>query len=530
MLKSILSAVMIALLSSASHHSFSQTVISDTIISGLYQFEGLYHISGEVLFDENSELHFSESSEFIIEDSTYLSIFGELSYASDYDSVTIKGLTTDLTSVEIHFFGQNTDSIELRNWRIGDILLRPQVQYPDSLAVLNFHDYKYLAFDNVDIENCGVVQVDDNVLTRTFGALMMDNASKISINNSILKKCQSSSTGGALTICNSDSIFLSHMRFYENIGIDSASAGNRILYSGQGSSCSVDISNKYLEVNSGVFAFDTNSVTATYLSANTTVVDNCIFYASGNIGLLSQASVSNMITIRSSSFIECNKGVAGGPNIIMEDCIFKNAFRPNFIQKYGYAMNYSIAVPRFESKNVYYFSESDCIDCGNGFISYDNFEDVLDTLSVSQIDGYSIFGIFPSVEGLLIDQSSKPCSSTELDILSQSRCVGSAPDIGAVELQQTVSVAEINEGEIFSLYPNPTSDQLFVESISDWDALSASLIDLTGRVHALSIENVSGNLKLLRIPEGLSPGIYVVMLTDEDGLRRIGKVLVKQNW
>jgi hypothetical protein len=528
-LKLITSAVVFIFLSTTAHFLLAQTILSDTLINDQFVFRGEYSLHGNVTFGVESELHFTGGTEILLLDSTCLNVFGSISYAADFDTVSvINSQGVSLSAIEIHFYGQVGHSIALLNWTIADILLRPQVQYPDSLAILNFHNYEYLTLDNVKVDNCGIVQVDDNAITRTFGALVMNNIDKVSIKNSTFNKCHSSNTGGALTICNSDSIYLLSSRFYNNVGIDSAETGQRLLFWGQGSSCSVDISNKYLEVNSCVFAFNRESVTTTYFSANNTIIDGCIFYDNSRSSLLSQASVQNNTLVQNTSFVDCVTGIIGGPNIIAENCVIQNRIQRDF-RNFGFAVNYSLGAPQFESKNVYFLAENECRGCGDGFIPYDNFEDVFDTLSVSQIDGYLFLGLVPSVDGLLVDESSKPCSSSELDILLESRCIGSAPDIGAVELQQTVSVEEVIEEDVFSLYPNPTSDQLYIESLLEWDAKSALIIDVSGKAYPLSIESVSGKLKLLSIPEGLSPGLYIVTLTGQDEVRRIGKVLVKHN-
>ncbi|MFK8056114.1 MAG: T9SS type A sorting domain-containing protein [Saprospiraceae bacterium] len=527
----ILRAVLVAtFVANTAHFALAQTVLSDTTVSGGYVFSGQYILSGDIVFDANSDLHFSSGTNFLISDSTYISVLGHISYASDYDSVSVRSQESGLSSVEFHFEGQAEDSIELRNWSVSDLLLEAQDVYPDSLAVFNFRNYRELIFKNVKVSKSGVIQVDDNAITNTFGAVMMDNIERISIGNSIFSECQSSSTGGALTVCNSDSIFLGSSRFYKNIAIDSAEGGGRIIYTGQGASSSIDISNKYLEVSKCVFAFNRKTITTAYFSANNTIVDGCIFYDNLRNDLLSQASISNVTTIRSSSFIDCEAGVVGGRNIVLEDCIIKNKFQPRSLDPYGYAMNYSIGVPRFESRNVYFYSGSICFRCGDGFIPYDNFEDVLDTLSISQIDGYSFLGVFPSLVGLLVDESSQPCSSSELDVLLGTRCIGSAPDIGAIERQQTVAVEEVDVATDFTLYPNPTSAHLYVSTAQAWEVKKATLTDLSGRQWPLQIDRIDEYTNLLLLPTGLRAGAYVVKVFDATGSPRTGKVIISHNW
>lgn len=529
MLKFLFCAVAFIFLSATAHFSHAQTNLADTIINDLYVFSGEYQLSGNVFFGREAVLEFSLGTEISVSDSTCLTVLGKVIYASDYDSVSIRRLTPDLTSVKLQFIGQVEDSLELRNWSIADLLLQALEIYPDSLAVLNFSGYSNLKLDNFKINRSGVIQVSDNAITKTFGAMMMDNISRISISNSFFSGCQSSNTGGALTICNSDSIFLHSSRFYENVAIDSAEGGGRVLYWGQGSSCSVDISNKYLNVRKCVFAFDKESITATYLSAQNTFIDNSIFYKSSYISLLTQASNTNRTTITSSSFLHCANAISGGANLLMQNCVVSNDTIP-ILNGLGRSVEFFVNIPpRYVSSNVYYPRNANCVRCGTGFIPYDPSDDVLNEAISFQLDGYEFKGVFPLQNGLLFNQSANLCDPHEMDVFGEQRCVFSAPDIGAVELQQTVSVEEVLADE-FNLYPNPASEHLYIQSATPWEASEFFLVNVTGRQIPLRAAAINENTNALIIPKSLASGIYLVFVLDAKGVRKVGKVVIALSW
>ncbi|MFK8056111.1 MAG: T9SS type A sorting domain-containing protein [Saprospiraceae bacterium] len=530
MFKFLISAVAFIFLSATAQFSDAQTILSDTTINDQFVFNGKYDLYGNVTFGSEAELHFSKGTEISLSDSTYFTVLGSISYASDYDSVSVRSQVTDLSSVEVHFFGHDEDSIKLHDWRISDLLLRPQVVYSDSLAVINFHNYRFVDLQRFNINNCGVVQVNDNALSKTFGAVMLDSIAMLSIENSVFSKCHSSNNGGAITICNSDSIYITSSRFYENVGIDSAMTAGRILYWGQGSSCSIDISNRYLEVNKCIFAFNKETVTTTYFSANRSIINGSLFYDNSRVSLLTQASVSNTTTITSSSFLHSDNAISGGANLQMKDCVISNDTIP-ILNRLGRSVEFFVNIPpRFESSNVYYPRGAECVRCGNGFLPYNESDEVLDENSSFELDGYVFEGVFPKVNGLLLDVSMAACFTGETDVFGGTRCIGSAPDIGAVERQQTVAVEEVDVATDFTLYPNPTSAHLYVSTTQAWEVKVATLTDLSGRQWPLQIDRIDEYTNLLLLPTGLRAGAYVVKVFDATRSPRTGKVIISQSW
>lgn len=78
----------------------------------------------------------------------------------------------------------------------------------------------------------------------------------------------------------------------------------------------------------------------------------------------------------------------------------------------------------------------------------------------------------------------------------------------------------------FAIHPNPSSETVFVTLNNSSETISKiQVIDMLGKIVITSLD-VNSNQKLLAI-ESVSPGIYLVEVTSENGLKAVKKLIVK---
>jgi hypothetical protein len=76
-----------------------------------------------------------------------------------------------------------------------------------------------------------------------------------------------------------------------------------------------------------------------------------------------------------------------------------------------------------------------------------------------------------------------------------------------------------------SVYPNPAKDKINIEAYFSDQALSASIYDLDGRtVLATALVNGTNTISL----SSITTGVYVLKITDGNGLSRISKLSIER--
>ena len=110
-----------------------------------------------------------------------------------------------------------------------------------------------------------------------------------------------------------------------------------------------------------------------------------------------------------------------------------------------------------------------------------------------------------------------PSTFSPKDLVGKSRKNGKI-DIGAYEFDGNTALNDLNVAEIL-VYPNPTNDKLFINSINP--VSSVKLYSIDGRL-VLSIENKQLTSLFLNL-NTLNKGIYILQLDDKNSTRIILK-------
>jgi len=92
------------------------------------------------------------------------------------------------------------------------------------------------------------------------------------------------------------------------------------------------------------------------------------------------------------------------------------------------------------------------------------------------------------------------------DLSDKSRIEETTIDIGAFELQPTLSISDINEGKSITIYPNPVKDILNLKTQEK--ILKVEIISLEGK--KIVSKNMTGEMKLDL--KSLSKGIYLIQI------------------
>lgn len=116
-----------------------------------------------------------------------------------------------------------------------------------------------------------------------------------------------------------------------------------------------------------------------------------------------------------------------------------------------------------------------------------------------------------------------------IDLLGNTRVQNSVIDIGAIEGASSLNgILVANPTPQFVIYPNPTSNILFIESSDLVKSIGCNveITDMLGQV--IYSSSIFQKTNRIMLPESIIPGFYLISVEDETGNRiTVKKVVVK---
>lgn len=96
-----------------------------------------------------------------------------------------------------------------------------------------------------------------------------------------------------------------------------------------------------------------------------------------------------------------------------------------------------------------------------------------------------------------------------------------APEAVVSNMSETIKAKAEQDSRKFGMYPNPVTDQLFIESESFNEIKNVQLLTVEGK----SVYQSTASVKQVDV-SGIPAGSYMIVITDKDGLKHSKKVLI----
>ena len=385
-------------------------------------------------------------------------------------------------------------------------------------------------FNGGNANGIGDLTFSSQIFYRDSGGGMYNDSSSPRITNSLFIG-NTAIYGGGLCNTSSSSPRITNIIFSGNSATDGGgmyndSSSPRITYSTFGGNTTTNGGGIYNNASSPTVTHNTFSEnTATsdgggiYNNASSPTVTNSTFSvntARNGGGMFNSSSSSPTIT---NSLFSGNSATDGG-GIYNQIETFSS--RPTLINTVLYANTATTAgddivgtaIDESSSHNASDHTGGN-IDSGTGFVTLteDPFIDSTDPDGADNIFGTADDGSVPSATSPLIDAGVDGENEEENDITGGVRIMGRAIDIGAYEVQSTLS-SGIPDVNISTIHPNPATDVLNIEVHRGVIEL-VFIYNLSGE--KIMSKKIQGRKKLQLDINNLASGVYIIGILSDQG-------------